>query len=68
MSLLLMALSVPSKGTPSKMISGELEALIEPIPLMRIAELLPGCPEEVEICTPATAPSKVLATSVVCLA
>ena len=50
------------------MISGALDALIEPIPLMRIAELLPGCPDEVEICTPATAPSKVLATSVVCLA
>ena len=66
-SLLLIALKLPAKGTPSTIMRGLLLALIEPIPRIRILLLSPGCPVEVEICTPETLPSSALATSVVCL-
>ena len=44
-SLLFIALRLPSKGTPSIIISGLLEALIEPIPRMRTVAPEPGSPD-----------------------
>ena len=63
----LIILRSPSKGTPSTTIKGLLDALIEPRPRTRILVPLPGCPDSVEICTPATAPSNALVTSDTCI-
>src|SRR4051812_40710626 len=56
------ALISPSYGAPSTTNSGALDALMEPIPRMRIVELLPGCPLEEVVCKPVTRPCKALVT------
>src|SRR5688500_15026238 len=51
-------------GTPSNTHSGAVEAVIELTPLIRIAWLDPGCPDEAVDCTPATCPCNALSIEV----
>ena len=58
----------PSYGMPSTMYRGELLALIEPMPLMRIvASPDAGSPEDDMTCTPGAVPAKAFVTLVVTL-
>ena len=43
-------------GTPSTTYRGSFDAFIEPIPLTRIDDVAPACPDVVVICIPATLP------------
>ena len=61
----LMSEMLPSYGTPSTIIRGELLALIDPTPRMRIVEALEaGSPLEEIICTPGVVPARALVTLV----
>ena len=53
-SLALIELSSPSKGTPSTTRRGELEAFMEPKPRILMEEPLPGCPLPEVVITPET--------------
>ena len=55
----------PSNGIPSTIISGELLALIDPIPLIRIVDSLEaGSPEDDMTWTPGAVPANALVTLV----
>ncbi len=57
----------PSKGTPSTTYKGELPAAIDPTPLIRTVDVVPGCPFVLVTCTPATWPDNALVTLATCL-
>ena len=61
-----MLLIFPLKGTPSKIIKGEVEAFIDPTPRINILGLSPGCPPEEIIFTPVVDPCKALTTLGAC--
>ena len=57
----------PEKGAPSTITSGALPALIEEIPRMRmVGVVVPGAPEALVSCTPATLELRALRALLTC--